>query len=605
MIHSRAAFRPLFPLLLLLACCAWAMTALAQPSVETGARIAGGSWVLQTVTRPTAPLTAQSTAGSGATAAWASCQPGTNRAQAASATGVAAGLTSGAYATFVDYYHLSSPYLGTNATGDFLYNLYLTGTMRIQANNSNSYATVTVSGNSTYCGSNGGMLSFGQAGGEAQLFAVGGEVGGGGFPMNNILAGPGGAKKIYARVGAPSGGYYTIQVAIPVRFFFNEFPINQSPPADDWSNRIAIGLNCVAWQGATSDFSSTFTFAAQNPIVPDPNDARLPLEDWTYTVGSGEFALVPPLSVACATGSGPAFFLADKGSIANLAALDGSTLPADGRPGTGFGDGFFDFDVTGLATGDTSVVTITLPGDQPIGTYWCYVTVNGWNFFDVDHDDGDTTVKLTLIDGGPGDTNAAAGAIHATGGLSPEQPQAVWLSGFAARARDHGVDLSWRAAGAAPGDFTLTARRGAQAWGVAVEAAGEDAFTARDEHGALAAGGCINYELRHDGDLAGECTIDLALPSLHAALTGALPNPFNAGTRITFTVPRTQRLHVAVYDLAGRRVAVLADREYGPGDHSVAWQGTGEDGRALPAGTYVVRLATEQRLQSRLVSLVR
>jgi len=509
-----------------------------------------------------------------------------------------------AYATFAENYRLYSPHLGANAAGDFLYNLYLTGTLRIQANNSSSYATVSVSGNSQVGSQNGGMLSFWQFGTEARLYAQGGETGGGAYPMNNIFAGPGGTMKVYAVVPAPTAGYYNITVRFPVRFAFDEFPINQSPPVYDWSNRVLIGLNCVAFQGATSDFSATFEFAAQNPIVPSPDDARLPLEDWTFTTNSGQVVLPSPLNIACATGTGLAFPRVTDGAIAGLAALDGSTLPTAGRPGTGFADGFFAFDVTGLPTGGSTELTFTVPTDQPVGTWWCYVASGAWGSLPVEHDDGDGTVVVTLTDGGAGDDDAAAGVIGVTFGLSAEQPQATWLEDFTARARDRGVDLAWRAGAADAAGFALVAHREAQAWSVPVLGA-DGRFTARDADGALAAGGVVTYELSHEGALIGEADVDLGPPPPHARLLGVAPNPFNPGTTISFTVPSQQRVCIAVYDLAGRRLATLADADFAVGDHGVRWDGSADDGRGLPSGVYLLRLESDRQAQSQVVSLVR
>ncbi len=597
------ASRCLSALVLLIAGLAWT-AAHAQILIESGARAAGSSsWTTQTVEPPVAPLVAEATSGSGPTEAWARCQPGVTRARAQCSAAVS-GQHSLAYASFSDNYRLASPYLGPNANGDFLYNLYLTGTMRIQANNMNSQANVTVFGNSQYWGDNGGMLSFWQFGAEARLYAIGGEVGGGAYPMNNIFAGPGGALKVYAVVPAPTAGYYNITVRIPVRFAFDEFPINQSPPVYDWSNWVSIGLNCSASQGATSDFSSTFEFAAQNPIVPSPNDGRLPLEDWAFATNSGEIPLPSLLHVACATGTGPAYPLVTDGSIADLAALDGSTLPTAGRPGTGFADGFFSFDITGLPTGGSTELTFTVPTDQPVGTWWCYVANGAWGSLPVGHDDGDGTVILTLTDGGAGDDDPAAGVIGVTFGLSAEQPQATWLEDFSARARDRGVDLSWRAGAAAAAEFALLARRGAETWAVPVRGA-DGRFTARDTDGALAAGGRVTYELSHEGELIGEADVDLGLPPPHARLLGVAPNPFNPGTTIRFTVPSPQRVRIAVHDLAGRRLATLADADYAVGDHSARWDGAADDGRALPSGVYLVRLESERQVQSQVVSLVR
>lgn len=605
MIPMRTPLSPPAPAQIVLALLLIGATAApAQILIEAGARAAGSPWSIQYSEPPAVPLNAEVTSGSGLTTAWARGQPGVTRARAQCSPALS-GVNSISYASFADNYHLSSVYLGPNASGDFLYNLYLTGTMRIQANNGNSQANVTVSGNSPYWGTNGGMLSFWQFGGEARLYAQGGETGGGSYPMDNIFAGPGGAMRVYAVVPTPTAGYYNITVRFPVRFAYDEFPINQSPPVDDFSNRLLIGITCVAFPGASCDFSSTFEFAAQNPVVPDPDDVRLPLEGWSFSTASTGIALTSPLSVACATGTGAAFPMVTDGTIGGLLALDGSGLPSAGRPSTGFADGFFAFDVTGLPTGGATELTFSVPTDQPVGTLWCYVAGGAWGSLVPTHDDGDGTVIVTLTDGGAGDDDPTAGVVGVTFGLSTEAPQDVWLTDFTAFARERGVDLAWRAAGTDAAAFTLTARREAETWPVPIAATGAGAYTARDLDDALAAGGRVTYELLHQGTLVGATTVDLGLPPPHARLLGVAPNPFNPGTSVSFTVPRAQRVRIAVHDVAGRRLATLVDAEFTVGDHAVRWDGTDGDGRALPSGAYVIRLESELQVQSRRVSLVR
>ena len=83
------------------------------------------------------------------------------------------------------------------------------------------------------------------------------------------------------------------------------------------------------------------------------------------------------------------------------------------------------------------------------------------------------------------------------------------------------------------------------------------------------------------------------------------PNPFNPHTNIKFALDQPQHTEVAVYDLTGRLLGVLADRIYAAGDHSVVWNGKDAMDRAVPAGTYVVRLETESGVEARKVMLLR
>jgi len=75
-----------------------------------------------------------------------------------------------------------------------------------------------------------------------------------------------------------------------------------------------------------------------------------------------------------------------------------------------------------------------------------------------------------------------------------------------------------------------------------------------------------------------------------AVLYGAFPNPFNPETRVAFGVPSPQRVRVSVYDVAGRLVRVLADREFEAGNQFVTWDGRSGAGNAVASGVYFCRM---------------
>ncbi|MGQ0722728.1 MAG: S8 family peptidase [Candidatus Eiseniibacteriota bacterium] len=90
------------------------------------------------------------------------------------------------------------------------------------------------------------------------------------------------------------------------------------------------------------------------------------------------------------------------------------------------------------------------------------------------------------------------------------------------------------------------------------------------------------------------------------ALSSARPNPFHAQTVIDLAVPANSgRASVAVYDLQGRRIAVLADGQERPGRHALRWDGRDGDGRAVAAGVYFVRLETDAGQVTRKIALLR
>jgi endonuclease I len=70
------------------------------------------------------------------------------------------------------------------------------------------------------------------------------------------------------------------------------------------------------------------------------------------------------------------------------------------------------------------------------------------------------------------------------------------------------------------------------------------------------------------------------------------PNPFSPSTVISFVLPRKSDVRVAIYDVAGRLVRVLADGEYPEGKHEVVWGRTDAEGREVASGVYFCRMSS-------------
>ena len=68
------------------------------------------------------------------------------------------------------------------------------------------------------------------------------------------------------------------------------------------------------------------------------------------------------------------------------------------------------------------------------------------------------------------------------------------------------------------------------------------------------------------------------------------PNPSRGSADFVLRSPVRGRALLAVYDLVGRRLATLLDREIEPGVHHIPWMGRDGAGRAVPTGVYVYRL---------------
>ncbi|SHM15025.1 M43 family zinc metalloprotease [Hymenobacter psychrotolerans] len=71
------------------------------------------------------------------------------------------------------------------------------------------------------------------------------------------------------------------------------------------------------------------------------------------------------------------------------------------------------------------------------------------------------------------------------------------------------------------------------------------------------------------------------------------PNPLTAETAVHFTLPTAERAAVRLTDMLGRDVSSIAGKTYGAGAHSIRLQGS--NGKALPAGVYLVHLTLGQQ----------
>ncbi len=71
-------------------------------------------------------------------------------------------------------------------------------------------------------------------------------------------------------------------------------------------------------------------------------------------------------------------------------------------------------------------------------------------------------------------------------------------------------------------------------------------------------------------------------------------NGFEDATTIRYNPPEAQTFDLAVYDMSGRRVKTFFESDKSiPGE--IRWDGTGDDGRTLPIGIYILYARTEGR----------
>jgi hypothetical protein len=74
--------------------------------------------------------------------------------------------------------------------------------------------------------------------------------------------------------------------------------------------------------------------------------------------------------------------------------------------------------------------------------------------------------------------------------------------------------------------------------------------------------------------------------------------------RLAFELNQAGRVRLALFDLGGRRVRMIADRSFGAGGQTVEWDGRADDGRRAGPGVYWARLESGAASIARRVTLV-
>ena len=115
------------------------------------------------------------------------------------------------------------------------------------------------------------------------------------------------------------------------------------------------------------------------------------------------------------------------------------------------------------------------------------------------------------------------------------------------------------------------------------------------------------YKMFIDGSFAGRpwtsvSETEASSPPEQPLISLIYPNPFNSETRFMIALPEPAPLQVAVYDITGRRVAMLGDESMlAKGVHRIPWNAEG-----LSSGTYIVRASTGKgQVKAQKVTLVK
>ena len=88
-------------------------------------------------------------------------------------------------------------------------------------------------------------------------------------------------------------------------------------------------------------------------------------------------------------------------------------------------------------------------------------------------------------------------------------------------------------------------------------------------------------------------------------LSQNFPNPFNPVTEITFQVQKASNIEINVYNLNGQLICNLVNEVKNIGTYSVKWNGTDNNGKAVPSGVYIYTMKADNYSTSKKMTLIR
>ena len=98
---------------------------------------------------------------------------------------------------------------------------------------------------------------------------------------------------------------------------------------------------------------------------------------------------------------------------------------------------------------------------------------------------------------------------------------------------------------------------------------------------------------------------DAAPKPISVSIEGVSPNPFNASSTITFSLPNPDMATLTVYSLTGQKVRTLVSERLSAGKHSATWDGRDERGGAVSSGVFIATLQSGGKTDSRKLLMLK
>jgi hypothetical protein len=88
------------------------------------------------------------------------------------------------------------------------------------------------------------------------------------------------------------------------------------------------------------------------------------------------------------------------------------------------------------------------------------------------------------------------------------------------------------------------------------------------------------------------------------------PNPFNPETTIEFYIDGSngigfEQVKLEIFNILGQSIKTLIDEPLPPGQHSIIWDGTGDEGQRMATGVYLYRMKVDNESQTKKMLLLK
>ena len=85
----------------------------------------------------------------------------------------------------------------------------------------------------------------------------------------------------------------------------------------------------------------------------------------------------------------------------------------------------------------------------------------------------------------------------------------------------------------------------------------------------------------------------------------AYPNPFNPVTNIPYDLQNNQHVTLTIYDLNGREINLLVNKNQPVGHKSIQWNATDSFGKPVSAGVYLYQIRAGEFVQTKKMVLLK